>query len=78
MALVHVDAVILLFDPTFNLSNVRPRRHTTEDTYYLRPHARIVLGILREAGQPLTTAEIKYRVMSIEGLGSGLTVGART
>ena len=67
-ALVHLDATILLFDPTFDLAAVRPRRHNVEDSYYARPHARIVLSLLREAGRRLTTAEIKHRVMAMEGL----------
>lgn len=67
-ALLHPDATILLVDPAFDLAAVRPRRHTADDAYYARPHARIVLEILRDAGKPLATAEIKHRVMAMERL----------
>ena len=67
-ALIHLDATILLLDPAFDLTAVRPRNHMVEDPYYARPHARIILGLLREAGEPLTTVEIKHRVMAMEGL----------
>ena len=67
-ALFHLDATILLFDPAFDLTAVRPRKHTVEDSYHVRPHARIILGLLREAGEPLTMGEIKHRVMAMQGL----------
>ena len=34
-ALMHLDATILLFDPAFDLTAVRPRKHTVEDSYYV-------------------------------------------
>ena len=64
--LVHLEAVILLFDPNYDLRAVRPRRYTADEPYYVRPHARIVLTLLREAAEPIATREIVRRVMEVE------------
>ena len=64
--LVHLEAVILLFDPNYDLQSVRPRRYTSGEPYYVRPHARIVLSILREVGAPTTTRDIIKRVIAVE------------
>lgn len=63
-----VDATIRLFQPDINLDAVKvrptPRRHEAHrgDT------SRLILSLLREAGEPLSHREITQRVMTARGL----------
>ena len=63
-----LDATIRLFQPDIDLSVVKvrpvPRRHEAHrgDT------SRLVLSLLREAGEPLSHREITQRVMAARGL----------
>lgn len=63
-----VDATIRLFQPDIDLDVVKvrpiPRRHEANrgDT------SRLILSLLREAGEPLSHREITQRVMTARGL----------
>ena len=63
-----VDGTIRLFQPDIDLSNVRvrpaPRRHEAHrgDT------SRLIMGLLREAGEPLSHREVTLKVMEHRGL----------
>ncbi len=63
-----VDATIRLFQPDIDLDVVKvrptPRRHEAHrgDT------SRLILSLLREAGEPLSHREITQRVMTARGL----------
>jgi hypothetical protein len=63
-----LDATIRLFQPDIDLEVVRvrptPRRHEAHrgDT------SRLILSLLREAGEPLSHREITLRVMQARGL----------
>ncbi len=63
-----VDATIRLFQPDIDLAVVKvrptPRRHEAHrgDT------SRLILSLLREAGEPLSHREITQRVMTARGL----------
>ncbi len=63
-----VDATIRLFQPNIDLAVVKvrptPRRHEAHrgDT------SRLILSLLREAGEPLSHREVTLRVMQARGL----------
>ncbi len=60
----HLDAVIGLFDPAFDLATIRPKRPRTSDATKPGEMSRFVLDALREAGEPVPTAVIAARLMA--------------
>ena len=68
-ALGHLDATILLFDPAFPVVGIRakqPRRGL--HLFGSGELVRLVFGVLREAGEPLTIREIAEAVMRAKSL----------
>ena len=63
----HLDATIRLFDPDFDLAAIRPRRVRAADTAKRGEMSRSVLGVLREAAGPMTTASVVEAVMTASG-----------
>jgi len=63
-----VDATIRLFQPDIDLDVVKvrptPRRHEA----HRGDSSRLILSLLREAGEPLSHREITQRVMTARGL----------
>ena len=72
-----IDATIRLFDPAIDLDvvHVRPaRRHNM-------PHgetSRLILGLPREAGGPMTCRELTLGVMEARGISAGDPASVRT
>ena len=67
-AIDAVDATIKLFQPDMEIGIVRvrptPRRHTA----FRGESSRMILNLLREAGEPMTTRDIVLAVMTARGL----------
>ena len=63
----HLDAVIRLFDPEYDLVAIRPKRPRGPDVAGRGERSRALLAVLREAGEPLATAEIVRRMMARTG-----------
>lgn len=67
-AIDAVDATIKLFQPDMDIGIVRvrptPRRHTA----FRGESSRMILNMLREAGEPMTTRDIVLAVMTARGL----------
>jgi hypothetical protein len=63
----HLDAVIRLFDPEYDLVAIRPKRPRGPDVAGRGERSRALLAVLREAGEPLATAEIVRRMMARAG-----------
>lgn len=61
--LVHLDAVIKQFDPDYNPASVRPKRPQGPDVARRGERSRLLLDVLREAGQALLGAEIVRRML---------------
>ncbi len=59
----HIDAVIRQIDPSYDLARIRPRRPRAAETARLGDRSRALLDMLREAGEPLSTAELVQRLM---------------
>ena len=66
--LAHVDATIRLFDPGYDLAAIRPKRPRDADATRPGEMCRFVLGVLREATEPMSTPEIAARLMTERGM----------
>ena len=63
----HLDAVIRQFDPDCDLASIRPKRPSGPDKAGRGEMARFVLGMLREAQEPMPTSAITRRLMEARG-----------
>lgn len=69
--LEHLDATIRLFDPSYTAETVKPKAfRPPEDWAHRGEMTRIVLGILRQASEPLTTRDIAVQLMKERALNS--------
>ncbi len=64
----HLDAVIRQFDPDYNLSSIRAKRPRGPDVARPGEMSRFVLGVLREAKEPMPTPDIAARFMAHRGM----------
>ena len=69
--LAAVDAVIRQFDPSYPVDAIAAKRPRGPASLPGGPDiSRTVLGILRDAGGPMTAAAITERVLLLRGLGA--------
>jgi len=62
--LEHIDATILQFDPTHQVESIRPKAFRPPKDWANRSQmTRIVLSILRQAAEPLTTRDIALELL---------------
>ena len=65
----HLDAAILQFDPNYELESIRPRAFRPPKDWAKRGDmTRIVLDILRQASEPLTTRDIAFELLTQRAL----------
>lgn len=64
---MHLEAVIRQFDPDYELASIKGIRQRGPDAAQRGERSRVLLGVLREAGEPLATAEIVQKVMALQG-----------
>ncbi|MBL9065933.1 MAG: hypothetical protein JNN10_06540 [Sphingopyxis sp.] len=66
MELAHIDAVIKMFNPSYDLEAILPKRSFAKNPAGVPKGAggRYALTILRESGEALTTVEIARRVLT--------------
>jgi hypothetical protein len=64
----HLDAVIRQFDPDYNLASIRGKRPRNREAARRGETSRAVLGLLREAKTPISTAEVVERMMAQRGV----------
>ncbi len=69
--LAHLDAAIQLFDAELDPGTIRPVCRRGPDAARHGERSRAMLTVMREAGEPLTAAEIARRVMVQQGLEVG-------
>ncbi len=67
----HLDAVICQFDPDYDLASIRPKRQRGPDVAGRGEMSRFILGVLREATEPVTTQEVTRRLMTERGQDMG-------
>jgi hypothetical protein len=64
----HLDAVIRQFDPDYDLASIRPKRPRGPNVAGRGEMSRFVLGVLREATEPVPTGAIAARLMAERGM----------
>ncbi len=64
----HLDAVIRQFDPDYDLGSIRPKRPRGPDAARPGEMSRFVLGLLREATEPMPTTDVAARFMAQRGM----------
>ena len=64
----HLDAVIRQFDPEYDVDSIRAKRVRPLDAAGPGERSRLVLNILRRAGEPIPASEITRCVMTETGL----------
>jgi len=76
--LSHLDAVIRQFDPDYDLSSIRPKRSRGPDVARPGEMSRFVLGVLREAAEPMRTPDLAIlrTTPALLGLFSLITIWA--
>lgn len=67
-AMVHVEAVLKLIDPSFKLNTIAIRRRKPNGLFKRGTVFRAALAVLRNAEKPLTTAEIIQRMVATKGI----------
>jgi hypothetical protein len=63
-----IDAAILMFAPGYVLETISPKQMPAPHAAMRGEITSLVLGILRDAGEPVPTEEITRRVMVARGL----------
>jgi hypothetical protein len=64
----HLDAVIRQFNPDYDLASIRPKRPRGPNVAGRGEMSRFVLGVLREATEPVPTPAIAARLMAERGM----------
>ncbi len=64
----HLDAVIRQFDPDYDLASIQPKRPRGPDVARRGEMTRFVLGVLRDAAEPVPTSDLAARLMTERGM----------
>ncbi len=73
-AMQHVEAVIRLFNPDFNVRTISARRRQQTNPWFRRGTLfRAALDVLRAAKEPLTVAQITAAVLAARGVTDATT-----
>ena len=68
-AMIHVEAVIRLFNPDYSVRAISARRRQRTNPWFKRGTLfREVLGVLRTAAQPMTVREVTEAVLAAKGI----------
>lgn len=67
--LAHVDATLTIFSPETDPEAIQPKRHYRRSQYFRGGEfARLCLDVLREAREPISTADVIAGVLRAKGL----------
>jgi hypothetical protein len=68
-AMIHVEAVIRIFDPDYSVRGISARRRQRTNPWFKRGTLfREALGVLRTAAAPMTVREITDAVLAAKGV----------
>jgi hypothetical protein len=68
-ALEKLDATLLLFDPEYEIASIKPKAFRPPEDWSKRGEmTRIILGIMRKATEPLTSADIAAQLIAERAL----------
>jgi hypothetical protein len=64
-----IDMSIKVFDPDFDIKNIKAKRYTGNQHYFKRGESHVmVLNALRKSKEPMTTHEITIELMKLKKL----------
>lgn len=63
----HIDAAIRLFDPDYDVAGIRAKTYPVAQVTRRGDSIRQILGLLRQASEPMTTKQIALQVMAARG-----------
>jgi hypothetical protein len=65
----HVEAVLKLLDPAFNVRQIAPRRRNNKNPWFRKGDLfRHAIGVLRQASSPMTAREITEALLRSRGV----------
>ena len=68
--LAHVDATIRVFDPTYDVKTISPKRPRQRVRLFRQGElGRLIMDALRRGGRPMTAPEIVLAVLKAQGHG---------
>lgn len=63
-----IDSSIKIFEPDYNIQSIKVKRYRRGNNYFQPREAnRLILEVLREAGEPIDTGEVTKRVAEKKG-----------
>ncbi|HRN84745.1 MAG TPA: hypothetical protein PK857_07975, partial [Hyphomicrobium sp.] len=63
-ALEKLDATLLLFDPSYEITSIKPKVFRPPEDWSKRGEmTRIILGVMRKASEPLTSSDIAAQLI---------------
>lgn len=69
LALENLDATITQFDPTYQVEAIRPKAFRPPKDWANRGEmTRLILSVLRQAAEPLTTRDIAFELLASRAL----------
>jgi hypothetical protein len=64
----HIDRTIKVFSPEFDLRTIRATRTNTRNALFAHGEAqRLVLGVMRECGEAMTSRQITDAIIEVKG-----------
>jgi hypothetical protein len=70
--LENLDSTIRLFDADYQIEAIRPKAFRPPEDWAKRGEmTRIILGVLRQAAEPLTTRDVAFQLMQERALDTG-------
>jgi hypothetical protein len=66
--MLHVEAVIKLLDPAFNLARITVKRRQANGWFKRGSMYRKAVDVLRTAEQPMTATDIAWKMLEAEGM----------
>lgn len=67
--MMHVEAVLKLLDPSFNVRQIAPRRRNQKNPWFKKGEIfRHALDVLRHARKPMTAREITEALLRLRGV----------
>jgi hypothetical protein len=67
--LEHLDRTLLMFDPDYRIETIKPKAFRPPEDWSKRGQmTRLIMGILRQAAEPLSARDIAVQLMLERGL----------
>jgi uncharacterized protein YigA (DUF484 family) len=69
-SLTVLDNTIKLFEPSYRLQSIEPKRYQRKNSFFKNGEAnRVILDVLRSGESPMSTSAIAKAIMTLNGIG---------